>query len=268
MAIARKPAGESCLPRPGTAHRAGVKELFRRWQRDGDSLAREELVHRFLPLARRLAGRYHGGLEPLDDLVQVASLGLVKAIDRYDPDRSVAFSSFAVPTVVGELKRHFRDHGWTLHVPRGAQERALRVEQAQRTLAADAGRAPNFQELATYLEVSIEEVLDALEAASAHHAVSLDTPREEADGDGGTLVETLGALDAGFERAENADAIERAAAALPERDRRVLALRYAADRTQAEIADEVGVSQMQISRILRRSVEHMHDSLEPVATPE
>jgi RNA polymerase sigma-B factor len=267
MAIARNQVAGCGSPARAPA-RTSTQELFKRWHDHDDADAREELVRRFLPLARRLASRYHGGLEPLEDLVQVASLGLVKAIDRYDVGRAIAFSSFAVPTIVGELKRHFRDHGWCLHVPRGAQERALRVEQAQRKLTATTGRAPTFQQLATYLEIGVEDVLDALEAAAAHHAVSLDTPREDGDGEAGTLVDTLGGLDAGFERADAAITIERAAAALPERERRVLALRFAADQTQAQIAAQIGVSQMQISRILRRSVGQLREWLEPVPTPE
>jgi len=159
---------------------ADSDELFVRWQRDGDRRAREELVERYMPLARRLARRYLGAREPLDDLVQVASLGLVKAIDRFDAGRGNAFTSFAVPTILGELKRYFRDRGWSVHVPRGAQERALKVEETQRQLITRTGRAPTIHELAAYMELSLEEVLDALEAAAAHHATSLDrsTPRE------------------------------------------------------------------------------------------
>src|SRR5438270_6327968 len=149
-------------------------QLFVRWQEHGDRRAREELIDRFLPLARKLARRYAGPREPFDDLLQVASLGLVKAIDRFDASRGTAFSSFAVPTILGELKRYFRDLGWAVHVPRGAQELALKVEEAQQQLTARTGRPPSMPELAEYLELSIEEVLDALETASAQHCVSLD----------------------------------------------------------------------------------------------
>src|SRR5579875_1998074 len=146
------------------------RDLFVRWQRFGDQRAREELVERFLPLARNLARRYAGAREPFDDLLQVASLGLVKAIDRFDIYRGAAFSSFAVPTILGELKRYFRDLGWSVHVPRGAQERAVKVEEAQQQLSARTNRAPTVTELAEYLELSIEDVLDALETSRAHHA--------------------------------------------------------------------------------------------------
>ncbi|MGO9902131.1 MAG: SigB/SigF/SigG family RNA polymerase sigma factor [Solirubrobacteraceae bacterium] len=233
---------------------ASTNDLFHRWQRSHDQRAREQLVERFLPLARKLARRYHGAHEPLDDLVQVASLGLVKAIDRYDPDRGIAFSSFAVPTILGELKRYFRDVGWSVRVPRGTQELAIRVEQIQRRLTAQTGRPPTFHEIAEYAELSIEDVLDALEAAAAHHAVSLDIPREDSEGEIGTLGEAIGEIDGRFELIDTGTSIGEAAKHLSERERHVLALRFIADRTQTQIATEIGVSQMQVSRILRKSL--------------
>jgi RNA polymerase sigma-B factor len=234
-------------------------ELFRRWQRDRDDRARAELVERFLPLARKLARRYQGAREPLDDLLQVASLGLVKAIDRFDYERGIAFSSFAVPTIVGELKRYFRDLGWGVHVPRGAQERALKVEEVQRKLTTDTGRAPTVAELAEYMELSIEDVLDGLEAAAAHHSMSLDVPREDGDGESGTLADLFGEVDDRFELVEAGATIAEAAQHLSERERQVLALRFVEDQTQTQIADQIGVSQMQVSRILRRSLAHLRE---------
>ena len=142
--------------------RGETNELFHRWQVDGDQRARELLVERFLPLARKLARRYSGAHEPFDDLLQVASLGLVKAIDRFDTSRGTAFSSFAVPTILGELKRYFRDLGWSVHVPRGAQEMALKVEEARQRMSSRTGRPPSVPELAQYLELSVEDVLEAL----------------------------------------------------------------------------------------------------------
>jgi RNA polymerase sigma-B factor len=238
---------------------AGTEELFLRWQRDGDQRAREELVERFMPLARKLARRYQGAREPLEDLVQVASLGLVKAIDRFESDRGTAFSSFAVPTILGELKRYFRDLGWAIHVPRGAQERALRVEEVQRKLTSAHGRAPTVPELAEYMELSIEDVLDALEAAAAHHAISLDTPRDDGEGDAGTLADAFGEVDERFEQVEAGASIAEAAEHLSERERRVLALRFVEDQTQTQIAEIVGVSQMQVSRILRRALSQLSE---------
>jgi RNA polymerase sigma-B factor len=234
---------------------ADSNELFVRWQRRGDQRAREELVERYLPLARKLARRYQGAREPFDDLLQVASLGLVKAIDRFDYSRGTAFSSFAVPTILGELKRYFRDLGWAVHVPRGAQERALKVEEVQRKLTARAGHSPTVAELAEYMEISTEAVLDSLEAAASHHSVSLDTPREDhEDGEAGTLADLFGNEDERFASIDAGMTIANAARHLSERERQVLALRFLEDRTQTEIAEIVGVSQMQVSRILRRSV--------------
>lgn len=241
---------------------AEASTLFVRWQRHGDHRAREELVQRFLPLARKLARRYTGAREPFDDLLQVASLGLVKAIDRFDPERGTAFSSFAVPTILGELKRYFRDLGWAVHVPRGAQEQALRVEDAQQQLTARTGRPPSVYDLAQYLELPIEDVLDALETAGAHHAVSLDTPREEGDGDSGTLADALGEIDARFEFVESSVSIGAAAQQLTARERRVLELRFVRDLTQTQIAELIGVSQMQVSRILRRAISQLRELTE------
>ncbi len=239
-----------------------VEELFERWQRRGDTRARDQLVERYMPLARRLARRYLGAREPLDDLVQVASLGLVKAIDRFDASRGSAFTSFAVPTILGELKRYFRDLGWAVHVPRGAQERALKVEEAEREIAARTGRSPTTQELATFLELSIDEVLDALEASAAHHSMSLEAPRDDVDADAGTIADVLGAEDPRFEWIDAGASIAKAAAYLSERERRILAWRFVEDRTQTQIAQLEGVSQMQVSRVLRGAVQTLHELLE------
>ena len=228
-----------------------VDVLFERWQCDRDPRAREQLVERFLPLARKLARRFQGAQEPLEDLVQVASLALVKAIDRFEPRRGVTFQSFAVPTILGELKRYFRDTGWSVHVPRAAQERAVKVEQTRRKLAAETGREPTFNDLAEYLELSIEDVIEAVEVSSAHHAVSLETPRDDGDDQAGTLGDSIGEIDEHYALVDTGVCIEQAAKHLPERDRLALALRFVSDRTQTEIADEMGVSQMQVSRILR-----------------
>jgi RNA polymerase sigma-B factor len=237
--------------------RADPGELFARWQQRGDTRARAELVERFLPLARRLARRYSGAHEPFDDLSQVAGLGLVKAIDRFDAGRGTAFSSFAVPTILGELKRYFRDLGWSVHVPRGAQELALKVEDARQKLTTRTGRPPTVQELAQHLELSIEEVLVALETASAHHTASLDSPREDGEEESGTLGDSLGQVDERFELVDAKVTISATARQLGPRERRVLLLRFVEDMTQSQIAELIGVSQMQVSRILRRALEQL-----------
>ncbi|MGH2894850.1 MAG: SigB/SigF/SigG family RNA polymerase sigma factor [Solirubrobacteraceae bacterium] len=248
--------------RAGALGRVGNETLFVRWQQGGDRQARDELVQRFLPLARKLARRYSGAREPFDDLMQVASLGLVKAIDRFDLSRGTAFSSFAVPTILGELKRYFRDLGWAVHVPRGAQERAVKVEEAQQLLSARFNRAPTVPELAQYLELDIEDVLDALETSRAHHASSLDAPYDDGESESVTMVESFGDLDPSLKSAADRVTITAAALQLPPREREVLVLRFVNDLTQTQIADHIGVSQMQVSRILRRAIAHLTEITE------
>jgi RNA polymerase sigma-B factor len=250
--------------RPGidTPGRIGTEELFVAWQQYGEHAARDELVRRFLPLARKLARRYNGAREPFDDLLQVASLGLVKAVDRYDLSRGTAFSSFAVPTILGELKRYFRDLGWAVHVPRGAQELAVKVEEAQQRLTTRTGRAPTVSELAQYLEIEIEDVLDALETARAHHASSLDAPHDDGEGESGSVVDSFGCEDPAMLLADERVTVGEAARHLSDREREVLRLRFVEDLTQTQIAGEIGVSQMQISRILRRAVARLGELTE------
>jgi RNA polymerase sigma-B factor len=229
--------------------------LFRRWQRHRDPAAREALIERFLPLARSLARRYDRSSEPFDDLLQVASLGLVKAVDRYDPARGHAFASFAVPTILGELKRYFRDAGWAVHVPRGMQERVMNVNQAMSRLSRDLGRSPTPKEIAESLGEDPEEVLEAMEAAIAYDAVSLDAPPRANDEEGGdTYADSVGVVDERYELVEYAAAIAPTVRALPERDRIVLRLRFDEDLTQLEIAERIGVSQMHVSRLIRRAL--------------
>ncbi len=229
------------------------------WQNAGDQRARAELVERFMPLARNLARRYAGAREPFDDLLQVASLGLVKAIDRFDVERGAAFSSFAVPTILGELKRYFRDLGWSVHVPRGAQEQALKVQEGHERLTTKTGRPPTVTELAEFLEMDVEDVLEALEAAAAHHSTSLDAPREDQGEQSGSLADVFGEEDRRYELVDESVTISAAAADLSARERRVLALRFVNDMTQTQIAEEIGVSQMQVSRILRRALSRLRE---------
>jgi RNA polymerase sigma-B factor len=237
--------------------------LFERWQQDRNRSARDELARRFMPLARKLAMRYRSANEPNEDLVQVANYGLVKAIDRFDPTRGLAFSSFAVPTILGELRRHFRDHGWAVHVARGAQERALKVQKAVRELTGDGGRSPSVHQIAQYLEWELSDVLDALEANAAHHATSLDTPVRNDDGEGITLGDTLGDEDSRFELTNDRLAVQDAVKALPLVERRVVALRFAEDLTQKEIGERIGVSQMQVSRLLSSALTRLREHAEP-----
>ena len=248
-------------PAPGRA-RADAELLAR--YRAGDESVREDVIERFLPLARQLARRYARGNEPLDDLFQVASVGLLKAIDRYDPARGFAFSTFAVPTIVGELKRYFRDTGWAVHVPRPIQDRIVQINRAMTTLAKDLGRSPTTAEIAAVLGCSVEDVVEAIEAAGAYDAVSLETPRnsEDGSGNGGSYAETVGAEDRGYEMVEYAAAIAPAMNAMPPRDRLILRLRFEDDLTQSEIAARLGISQMHVSRIIRRSLARLRSVAE------
>jgi RNA polymerase sigma-B factor len=232
------------------------RELFMRLKEHGDQHAREELVERFMGLARQVAVRYRRQSEPLEDVMQVAALGLLKAIDRFDPDRGIAFSSFAVPTMLGEVKRHFRDKSWTVRPPRDLQELTLRVEQATTQLASSLGRSPSVAELAEHLSVSDEDVLEALEAGRARSATSLSAPRGDEE-DGTTLGDLLGDEEDGFDRAEERATLAVLFNELTPRERTVLTLRFRQDMTQAEIGEIVGVSQMQVSRIIRSAIDRL-----------
>jgi RNA polymerase sigma-B factor len=248
-----------------TTHRSASSEVLRAPHTDAQLLAayaetrdpqlREALVERFLPLARSIAKRYRKAEEPFDDLLQVASLGLLKAIDRFDPERGIAFSSFAVPTIVGELRRHFRDRCWSVRPPRELQERALEVDKLRTELTTRLGRAPSVREIGQALELDDEQVLEALQAQQGMRASSLDAPRARGGEDNdGTVADAHGALDPELTRAEHRATIARLFERLDERERRVLRLRFEEDMTQEQIGQIVGVSQMQVSRIIRAAV--------------
>ncbi len=253
----------------GSAALDGVSTdaLAARWRHHGDWAARDELFQRFLPLARKLASRYMNPHEPIEDLVQVASLGLLGAIDRFDPERGVRFPAFAIPTILGELKRYFRNTGWSAHVPRGAQEIALRVDRATRQIMAESGRHPRVEELAEYLEISPEDVLIGLDAGTAHYSVSLDAPLTTADVDEpDTLGDTIGHDDEGYGLFEASASLAAAIARLPYLERRALSLRLEGDMKQTEIAGALGCSQMQVSRLLRRAAAKLREMTDPQLT--
>jgi RNA polymerase sigma-B factor len=233
------------------------RALFERYLDRRDPVDREMLVERFLPLARQLARRYQRPEEPFDDLMQVASLGLVKAIDRFDLEREVAFSSYAVPTILGEIKRYFRDRTWSVRVPRDLQEMALKVDRAVSQLALDLHRQPSVAEIAEAVESTEEEVLEALEASGAYRATSLETPRGSEDDAGDTLGDTIGRDEGGFALAEHRATLEQLLRSVTPREREVLRLRFEHDLTQAEIGERIGVSQMQVSRIIRQSLNRL-----------
>jgi RNA polymerase sigma-B factor len=229
-------------------------ELLVAYDEDRDPAIREELVKRFLPFARKLALRYVHSREPLDDLVQVASVGLLNAIERFEPGRGKKFTSFAAPTIVGELKRHFRDKGWAVHVPRDLQERALAVSRHTERLSALLGRSPTLDELGEALNCSIEQVMEAIDAAHNYHPASLDAPITHDSEDRTALSETLGGEDIGFELAEQREALATSWASLSDVEREVLGLRLVEELTQREISQRIGCSQMHVSRLLRRSM--------------
>jgi RNA polymerase sigma-B factor len=235
------------------------RELLRRYHVDGDRSAREELVQRHLPLVRALARRYAGRGESLDDIEQVGAIGLIKAIDRYELEREVALTTYATPNVVGEIKRHFRDKGWAIRIPRGLQELNARMSSTIERLTAELGRSPTIAEIAQKLQTTPEQVLEALEAGSAYAPVSLSAgPGNEGELD---PMETIGTEDSNFERTEQRASLEPALELLPSREREILRMRFEEGLTQTQIAEQIGVSQMHVSRLIRKSLARMRQEL-------
>jgi RNA polymerase sigma-B factor len=240
--------------------------LFIELRRRGDPLLREAIVRRYLPLARHTARRFHRNGGPLEDLFQVASFALVKAVDGFDPERGLAFSSYAIPTMTGELKRYARDTGWGMRVPRGLQERVLDVDRTVAGLTGRLGRSPTPAEVADATGLTSEQVLEALEAASNHVVESLDTPLG-LEGDSITRIDTLGAPDRRFELVDDTLSVAPAVGALPERERKILSLRFGDELPQSEIASRLGISQMHVSRLLRRTLNALAEHVERPPQP-
>lgn len=234
-------------------------ELLRRWREDRDERARALLIERMMPLVRSLARRYANRGEPLDDLEQVGYVGLIKAVDRFDVGRELRFSTFAVPTILGEIKRHFRDRAWSVRVSRGLQELSAKVSREVDRLSTKLGRSPTVDDIAEATGTTPEQVLEALQGAQAYSTVPLEEPL----GDDGEPVDRIGADDPGFVAAEQRVELERGLRLLSERERRILLLRFFGGLTQREIAERVGISQMHVSRLLRRSLERMGEALGP-----
>jgi RNA polymerase sigma-B factor len=222
--------------------------------------AREELVRMHLPLVEYLARRFRNRGEPYDDLVQVATIGLIKSVDRFDTERGVAFSTYATPTIVGEIKRHFRDKGWTIRVPRRLQELKLALTKATADLAQRNGRAPTVGELAAYLELSEDEILEGMESANAYSAMSLDAP-DGADADSPSVADFLGIEDDALEGVEYRESLKPLLERLAPREKRILMLRFFGDQTQSQIAQELNISQMHVSRILTRTLAQLREGL-------
>ena len=243
------------------ADREALRRTFEEFGRTRDPELRDQLIQAHLGLAEYLARRFMNRGEPLDDLVQVASMGLLKAVDRFDTERGLEFSTYATPTIVGELKRHFRDKGWAVRVPRRVQELHLRLGAVLNTLSQDLGRSPTIAEIAERAEVSEEDVLEALEAGHAYRFTSLDAPAA-GDEDNQALSDQLGTDDVGMEEIEHRVALSPLIAQLPPRERTILHLRFFEGRTQSEIANELGISQMHVSRLLARSLARLRSIAE------
>jgi RNA polymerase sigma-B factor len=245
--------------------RAQEQALFERLAVDGEARDRDVLIERFLPLSRSLALRYQRSGEPLDDLLQVAALGLIKAIDRFDPQRGIAFSAYAVPTILGEIRRHFRDRTWDVGVPHDLRDLALRVDRTVDRLAEQLHRQPSVAEIAAALDLSQEDVLEALQAGGAHRALSFDEPRRTEGESVATLADSIGVAERGFDHVEGQVTFDALLASVTAREREVLRMRFEHDMRQAEIAAAIGVSQMHVSRIIRLALTRLRDATEAAA---
>jgi RNA polymerase sigma-B factor len=229
--------------------------LLRRLHETGDRKVRDEIFTRFLPLARSLALRYRSGGEPTEDLIQVASLGLLKAVDRYEPERGTSFVAYASPTILGELRHHFRDRSWSVRLPRSLQERSMKIADAEANLRGELQRSPTVAEIAVSTDLEEVEVIEAMQADQARRTTSLDRPRIQDEEESMPVVETIGTTELGYERAESELASERAE--LRPKERQALHYRFHEGMTQREIGDEIGVSQMQVSRLLRSALDKL-----------
>lgn len=242
--------------------RADTKDLFRQLRKTGDPELRAELARLHLPLVEYLAKRFKDRGEPLDDLVQVGSVGLLKAIDRFDLERGVEFSTYATPTIVGELKRYFRDKGWAVRVPRRLQELSLRLNKVVAQLTQDLGRSPTVPEIAQQVGVSEEEVLEALESGQAYSTTSLDAPAGNEEEDTPQRLERMGEDDVALDNLEYFASLAPLIEQLPQREREILYLRFFRGMTQSRIADQVGISQMHVSRLLTRILEFLREGMD------
>jgi len=252
----------SAVPGPGAeAQLAQDRELWRRFAQSRDPAIREELVRRNMPFAKRLALRYRGASESFDDLLQVANLGLLNAVDRFDPERGIPFTAFASPTILGELKRHFRDRVWTVRVPRGLHDQMAEVDKAITELTKELQRSPSVGEIADRLEIEQTDVLEVIEANHNRRPLSLDRPAGNDEGDESPPTEWIGEEDEAFELVEGRIALDAALPFLDERERLVLRLRFAEDMTQSQIAEQIGHSQMHVSRILRRALARIREQI-------
>ena len=255
--MASKTSGKSAWDKEKT------RELFRRFKEEGDMDAREKLVMSHLNLVRFIANKFKNRGEPIDDLVQVGYLGLLKAIDRFDPARGLEFTTFATPTIMGEIKRHFRDKGWSVRVPRRLQELSAKVNQATDTLTSQLQRSPTIAEIAEYLDATVDEVLEAMESSSAYSSVSLEAPSGMEDDDAPSVIDRYATEDEELAFTDDRIIIEEGLASFSPREREVIEMRFLQGMTQIEIAEKLGISQVQVSRLLRRTLKKIQEKIDP-----
>lgn len=240
-----------------------TRELFRRYKEEGDEEAREQLIVSHVNLVRYIAAKFKNRGEPLDDLIQVGTIGLIKAIDRFDPSRGLEFTTYATPTIMGEIKRHFRDKGWTIRVPRRLQELSAKVNSATDELTARLQRSPSIEEVAEYLGTTADEVLEAMESSSAYSSVPLEAQGGNEDDDAPSVIDRYASVDGDLEASDDRMVLEEVIAEFPEADQQAIRMRFIDGMTQVEIAKRLGISQVQVSRMLRRALRRIQDKIDP-----
>lgn len=240
-----------------------TRELFRRYKEEGDEEAREQLIVSHVNLVRYIAAKFKNRGEPLDDLIQVGTIGLIKAIDRFDPSRGLEFTTYATPTIMGEIKRHFRDKGWTIRVPRRLQELSAKVNSATDELTAQLQRSPSIEEVADYLGTTADEVLEAMESSSAYSSVPLEAQGGNEDDDAPSVIDRYASVDGDLEASDDRMVLEEVIGEFPEADQQAIRMRFIDGMTQVEIAKRLGISQVQVSRMLRRALRRIQDKIDP-----
>ncbi|EHF01648.1 MULTISPECIES: SigB/SigF/SigG family RNA polymerase sigma factor [Olsenella] len=240
-----------------------TRELFRRYKEEGDEEAREQLIESHLNLVRFLASKFKNRGEPLDDLIQVGSIGLIKAIDRFDPERGLEFTTFATPTITGEIKRHFRDKGWSVRVPRRLQELSAKVNQVTDELTKELQRSPSVEEIARELDSTVDEVLEAMESSSAYSSVSLEAPSSGGDDDSPSVLDHYASEDEELASSDDRMVIEDTIRDFSPREQEIIRMRFIDGLTQVEIAKKLGISQVQVSRLLRRTLKKVQEKIDP-----
>lgn len=240
-----------------------TRELFRRYKEEGDEEAREQLIVSHVNLVRYIAAKFKNRGEPLDDLIQVGTIGLIKAIDRFDPSRGLEFTTYATPTIMGEIKRHFRDKGWTIRVPRRLQELSAKVNSATDELTAQLQRSPSIEEVAYYLGTTADEVLEAMESSSAYSSVPLEGQGNNEEDDAPSVIDRYASVDGDLEASDDRMVLEEVIGEFPEADQQAIRMRFIDGMTQVEIAKRLGISQVQVSRMLRRALRRIQDKIDP-----